>query len=118
MKTRRHIIFYGHYFLDFYLELPEKVQEKIEHVFKIVLNVQNIPRKFFDYITGTDGLYEIRIEFESNIYRIFCCFDKVNLVVLFNGFQKKQQKTPKKEIGLAMKLREEYFNSKKEENEK
>jgi phage-related protein len=63
-------------------------------------------------MTGTDGLYEIRIEFESNIYRIFCCFDKGNLVVLFNGFQKKSQKTPKKEIELALKLKEEYFNSK------
>ena len=64
-------------------------------------------------MTGTDGVYEIRIEFESNIYRIFCCFDKGNLVVLFNGFQKKSQKTPKKEIELALKLKEEYFNSKK-----
>jgi phage-related protein len=64
-------------------------------------------------MTGTDGLYEIRIEFESNIYRIFCCFDKGNLVVLFNGFQKNSQKTPKKEIELALKLKNEYFNSKK-----
>ena len=64
-------------------------------------------------MTGTDGLYEIRIEFESNIYRIFCCFDKGNLVVLFNGFQKKSQKTLKKEIELALKLKNEYFKSKK-----
>lgn len=63
-------------------------------------------------MTGTDGLYEIRVEFESNIYRIFCCFDKGNLVVLFNGFQKKSQKTPKTEIALALKLKEEYFNAK------
>jgi phage-related protein len=63
-------------------------------------------------MTGTDGLYEIWIEFESNIYRIFCCFDKGNLVVLFNGFQKKSQKTPKKEIEIALKLKDEYFNSK------
>lgn len=63
-------------------------------------------------MTGTDGLYEIRIEFESNIYRIFCCFDKGNLVVLFNGFQKKSQKTPKKEFDQALKLKEEYFNTK------
>lgn len=60
----------------------------------------------------TDGLYEIRVEFESKIYRIFCCFDKGNLVVLFNAFQKKTQKTPKKEIVLALKLQDEYFNSK------
>lgn len=64
-------------------------------------------------MTGTDGLFEIRIEFESNIYRIFCCFDKGNLVVLFNAFQKRSQKTPKKEIEFALRLKEEYFNSKK-----
>ncbi len=107
------IIFYEHYFTDFYLKQSEKVQEKIEYVFKILRTVQNVPKKFLDHMTGTDGLYEIRIEFESNIYRIFYCFDKGNLVVLFNGFQKKSQKTPKKETDLALKLKDEYFNSKK-----
>jgi len=110
---QRKIIFYEHYFTDFYLKQSEKVQEKIEYVFKILRTVQNVPKKFLDHMTGTDGLYEIRIEFESNIYRIFYCFDKGNLVVLFNGFQKKSQKTPKKEIDLALKLKDEYFNSKK-----
>ncbi len=68
-----------------------------------------IPRKFFQHMTGTDGLFEIRIEYQSNIYRIFCCFDKGNLVVLFNGFQKKSQKTPRKEIDKALKIKHEYF---------
>jgi phage-related protein len=57
-------------------------------------------------------LYEIRVEFESNIYRIFCCFDKGKIVVIFNGFQKKSQKTPKTEIDKALKIKEEYFNQK------
>jgi phage-related protein len=118
MNQQRHITFYKRYFLDFYLEQPEKVQEKIAYVFKIIRNVHNVPKKFLDHITGTDGLFEIRIEFESNIYRIFCCFDKGNLVVLFNGFHKKTQKTPKNEIDMALQLKEEYFNSKKEDNEK
>jgi len=113
VNTQRKIIFFDHYFTDFYLEQSEKVQEKIEYVFKILRTVQNVPKKFLDHMTGTDGLYEIRVEFESNIYRIFCCFDKGNLVVLFNGFQKKSQKTPKKEVDLALKLKDEYFNSKK-----
>lgn len=113
MNSQRQIIFHKHYFIDFYVEQNEKVQEKIEYVFKILRTVQNVPKKFLEHMTGTDGLYEIRIEFESNIYRIFCCFDKGNLVVLFNGFQKKSQKTPKKEIDLALKLKDEYFNSKK-----
>ncbi len=113
MNSQRQIIFHKHYFIDFYVEQNEKVQEKIEYVFKILRTVQNVPKKFLEHMTGTDGLYEIRIEFESNIYRIFCCFDKGNLVILFNGFQKKSQKTPKKEIDLALKLKDEYFNSKK-----
>jgi phage-related protein len=95
------------------LEQTIEVQEKIEYVFKLIRGVQNVPKKFLDHITGTDGLFEIRVEYESNIYRIFCCFDKENLVVLFNGFQKKSQKTPKKEIDLAVKLKDEYFNVKK-----
>jgi phage-related protein len=113
MNTIRQIIFHKHYFADFYLEQSDKVQEKIEFVFKIIRNVQHVPKKFLEFLTGTDGLYEIRLEFESNIYRIFCCFDKGNLVVLFNGFQKKTHKTPKKEIELALKLKEDYFKSKK-----
>jgi phage-related protein len=66
---------------------------------------------------GTDGLFEIRIEFESNIYRVFCCFDEGNIVVLFNGFQKKSQKTPKKEIDKALKIKDEYFYSKRKNDE-
>ncbi|MBK8625212.1 MAG: type II toxin-antitoxin system RelE/ParE family toxin [Saprospiraceae bacterium] len=112
MNEQRHIIFYKHYFVDFYLELNEKVQEKIEYVFIILKTVKKVPKKFLDHVTGTDGLYEIRIEFESNIYRIFCCFDKENIVVLFNGFQKKSQKTPKNEIELALNLKLEYFKIK------
>jgi phage-related protein len=63
-------------------------------------------------MTGTDGLYEIRIELGSNIYRIFCCFDEGRIVVLFNGFQKKTQKIPKSEIEKAVKLKAEYFKQK------
>ncbi len=65
--------------------------------------------KFFQHIGGTDGLYEIRVEFESNIYRIFCCFDRGKLVVLFNGFQKKSKKAPKSEIEKALKIKDAYF---------
>jgi len=75
-------------------------------------------KKFFDQMTGYDGLFEIRIEFESNIFRIFCCFDEGNLVVLFNGFQKKTQKTPKSEIEKALKIKQEYFEYKKKGDKK
>ena len=61
---------------------------------------------------STKGLYEIRIEVGNNIFRIFCCFDIGKIVVLFNGFQKKTQKTPKSEIDLALKLMNKYFDNK------
>lgn len=113
MKAERQIIFHKHYFLDFYLAQNSKVQEKIEFVFQLIRQVEKVPKKFLEHLTGTDGLYEIRVEHQGNIYRIFCCFDKGNLVVLFNGFQKKTQKTPKQEIETAQKLKREYFSSKK-----
>ena len=111
MKSERLILFYESYFQDFFIEQNNKVREKIAYVFKLISSVQNVPTKFLKHIVGTNGLYEIRVEYESNIYRIFCCFDKGNLVILFNAFQKKTQKTPKSEIDLASKLKNEYFNS-------
>ena len=112
MNTQRQIIFYKNYFTDFYLIQSDKVQEKIEFVLKVICTVQRVPKKFLQHMSGTEGLYEIRVEIESNIYRIFCCFDKGNIVILFNGFQKKTQKTPKEEMDLALKLKDDYFNSK------
>lgn len=118
MKSQRQLIFHGNHFKDFYLAQSGKVQEKIEYVFTLIRTVDRIPEKFLKHLEGTDALYEIRVEFGSNIYRIFCCFDKGNLVILFNGFQKKSQKTPKQEIDLALKLKSEYFKSKNTDYEK
>ena len=109
----RHIIFHGNYFLDFYKNLDKKVQLKFQYVFELIKQVDRVPLKFLSPMKGYDGLFEVRVEFESNIYRVFCCFDKGRLVVLFNGFQKKTQKTPKKEIEKAMRLKNEYFKLKK-----
>jgi phage-related protein len=105
----RQIIFQGEYFLDFYKDLDIKVKLKIQYVFELIKQVDRIPEKFLAPMTGYEGLYEIRIEFQSNYYRIFCCFDEGKLVVLFNAFQKKSQKTPKEEIERAMRLKKEYF---------
>jgi phage-related protein len=108
----RKIIFYENYFIEFYKKLDPKVKSKIQYVFELIKQVERVPNKFLEHLTGTDGLYEIRVEYGSNIYRIFCCFDEGQLVILFNGFQKKTQKTPQKEIDKAIRLMNEYFNSK------
>jgi phage-related protein len=112
VRTERKIVFHEDHFVQFYLEQNAKVQEKIEYVFKIVRTVEKIPKKFLDHLTGTEGIYEMRIEVGSDIYRIFCCFDDGNLVVFFNAFQKKTQKTPKQELDKADRLKKEYFNIK------
>ena len=109
----RKMEFHKNHFTNFYGKQSKKVQAKIEYVFELIKKVKRVPSKFLDHITGTDGLYEIRVEYQSNIYRIFCFFDKDNLIILLNAFQKKTQKTPKKEIKLAEKLKKEYFESKK-----
>ncbi len=109
----RKIIFHGEYFIEFYKTLDIKVKSKIQYVFELIKQVEMVPKKFLAPMTGYEGLFEIRVEYQSNIYRIFCCFDKGKLIVLFNGFQKKTQKTPKKEIEKAMKLKDEYFRLKK-----
>jgi phage-related protein len=104
----RELLVYKSYFWDFYNEQTEEVKEKIDYVLDVVINHKRIPKQFFKHIEGTEGLYEIRIKLGTNIYRIFCCFDKGNLVILFNAFQKKDQKLPKDEIKRALKLMHEY----------
>jgi phage-related protein len=103
----RTISTYGKHFIDFYSELDEEVQAKIDYVFELVKSLDVIPTRFFKHLD--DGLFEIRVEFESNIYRIFCCFDAGHLVILLNAFQKKTQKTPKQELKLAKELKKQYF---------
>lgn len=113
MQKERQIIFYKDYFISFYLTQKESTKKKIEYVLSVVKKVSKIPAKFLKHIEGTNGLYEIRIEHEGNIYRIFCCFDEGNIVILFNAFQKKTSKTPRKSIDLALKLMKEYHNKNK-----
>ena len=112
MDRHRQIIYFKHYFLDFFDQQTEKVKEKIDHVLFVVTVADRIPQKFFQHLEGTNGVYEIRVEFQGNIYRIFCCFDEGQVVVLFNGFQKKSQKTPSEEIDKAVKIMNEYFDEK------
>ncbi len=108
----RQIQFYQNHFLDFYKAQDEKVKSKIKNVLELIKQVDRVPQKFLKHLSGSDGIYEIRVEYQSNIYRIFCCFDKGNLVILFNAFQKKSQKTPTKELEKATRLMSEYFKSK------
>ncbi len=112
MEKVRYIKLFKNYYKDFYVEQTQTVRNKINYVLRLVETQCVIPKKFFRLLEGTDGIYEIRIEIESNIYRIFCCLDEGSIVVLFHGIQKKSQKTPPKEIKRAESIKKEYLKSK------
>jgi len=109
----RTIIFYKDYFQDFFVKQRDKVRDKIIWTLELIEDIQKIPETYLKYMENTDGLYEIRVQQGSDIFRIFCFFDQRQLVILMNGFQKKSQKTPKIEIDKALKIKEEYESSKK-----
>ena len=112
MSKKREVIFYKDYFRGFYKSQTKKVQTKIIWTFKIIEDLDRIPEIYLKYLDNTSGLYEIRIQLGSDIYRIFCFFDEQNVIVIGHGFHKKTQKTPIKEIERAQKIRKEYFDEK------
>jgi phage-related protein len=103
---------YGTEFWDFYYSQKPEIQDKLDWVIGLVRTLRMVPEKFFKHLEGTDGLFEIRINVGSNIFRIFCFFDEGNLVILLNGFQKKTSKTPRNEIEKAERLKQKYYEDK------
>ena len=96
----------------FFKELRPEVKKKFNWTLKLIATIDRVTAKYFSYMEGTIGIYEIRVEVGTDIYQVFSFLDKGKLVILINGFQKKSQKTPKKEIELAEKLKKQYFDEK------
>ena len=111
-KKIRNIFAYKNYFLDFFQKQKPKVKEKILWTFMVIETVEKIPIEYFKHMEGTNGLYEIRVQFGNDIFRIFCFFDEGKLVVLTNGFQKKTTKTPTNEIEKAKRIMNDYLKDK------
>jgi putative addiction module killer protein len=111
MEPERKLIAYENYFNDFMGGLDDKTQDKIFYILMQLRTQRFLSAKFVKLIE--DGLFELRIEHQGNIYRIFFCFDEGNIVILFNGFQKKSQKIPPNEIKKAMRLKREYYERKR-----
>jgi phage-related protein len=89
------------------------VQNKIIWTLDLIEELRRIPETYLKSIEDTDGLYAIRVQVGSDIFRIFCFFDQGQLVVLANGYQKKSQKVPKKEIEKALKIKNQYESEKR-----
>ena len=113
---KRIIITFGGYFEDFIEGLSEKERQKVDYLLTLLRTQDRLPIKFIKLIR--ESVYELRIEYNSNIYRIFFVFDDDKIVVLFNGFQKKTQKTPHSEIEKAIKIKNEYYEFKRQQNKK
>ena len=109
---KRRIIAFGNYYREFMESLNEKERQKVHYILSLLQTEDRLPVMFIKVIR--DGLYELRISWNGNIYRLFFIFDEGQIVVLFNGFQKKTQKTPAAEIKKALKIKEEYYASKEQ----
>jgi phage-related protein len=92
-------------FLD---SLPGKVAQKIVWVLRLLEDMDIVPASYFKKLAGTEDIWECRIQFGSNAYRIFCFFMN-NSVVLTHGFVKKSQKTPAGEIERAEAYRRDFL---------
>lgn len=115
MERVREIIAYKHHFEEFLRDQPIKVQDKIYKILHAIETLERVPAQYLRHIVGTNGLYEARIRLGSNIWRVFCFFDGGRLIILLNGFQKKTQKTPKREIEKALRLKNEYYENKEKQ---
>ena len=111
---KRRVKTYGGYFERFIETLLPKELIKLNYIISLLETSDRVPTKFIKHIG--DGLYELRLEYNGNIYRVFFIFDEGQIVVLFNGFQKKTQKTPQGEIDKALKIKEAYYADKQSQN--
>jgi len=109
---KRRIKAFGEHYHNFMQTLGEKEKLKMKYIVSLLETGDRMPVKFMKFIR--EGVYELRMDYNSNIYRLFFIFDEGNVVILFNGFQKKTQKTPESEIEKALKLKKEYYDQKQD----
>ena len=111
-ESVRKVVIYRDYFTEFYKKQSLAVRKKIDWTILLIQKVKIVPKKYLKHLTNTEGLWEIRISAANGIFRIFCFFDKGDLIILLSGFQKKTRKTPKSEIKIAERLKKEYYENK------
>lgn len=91
-KFIREVVYYQDYYLDFFNAQKEDVKKKFNWTLQLISTQQRIPEKFFKHLTGSDGIFEIRVEVGSDIFRVFSFFDKGKIVVLEMDFRRKHKK--------------------------
>lgn len=96
---------------EFLESLTDKQAQKVAWTLRVIRDLEFVPKEYFKKLTNTD-LWEVRVQIGNNIFRILGFLERDNLIILTNGFQKKTQKTPKKELDLAEKRMKDYLRRK------
>ncbi len=98
---------------DFLESLSSKQAQKVTWVLSLIEELPTIPSKYFKKLVSTDDLWEVRVNYSGDIFRLLGFFDGSHLIVLNHAFQKKTQKTPRTAIQVAQKRKQEYLNRRK-----
>ncbi len=112
MTYQRNVYPYKRYFLDFYETQTPDIQLKIEWTIQLIRTLMVVPKNYFKYLTGSQGLYEIRVQYRGYAIRILSFFNKDNAIILCQAFFKKTRKTPRNEIKKALQIKFEYETEK------
>ncbi len=97
---------------EFLESLTDKQAQKVAWTLRVIRDLDLVPQEYFKKLKPTQ-IWEVRVQVGNNIFRILGFIDGKELIVLTNGFQKKTQKTPKKEIELAEKRMKDYLRRKR-----
>lgn len=94
---------------EFLISLPPKARQKVAFVLRIIREIDRVPAEYFKKLKSSDDLWEVRVGFGGNIYRLLGFWKGDSVIILVSGFTKKSQKTPLKELKLAEQRKNEYL---------
>src|SRR5674476_436483 len=98
----KQVYYYKNYYLDFFQSLNSDVKKNFNRTIKLIATIESVPVKFLKHIENTDGLYEVRVEDETDMYRVFCFFDKGKLIILILSLIHISEPTRQAEISYAV----------------
>ena len=111
MHYYRNLVVFGDYFGSFYVTLPPKEQDKLLWTFRIIRTLKVVPSKYMKAVINSNGLFEIRSRVGTNNSRVFCFHADDSTLIICNGFKKKSQSLPRKEINKAERIKIRNYES-------
>ncbi len=104
----RHVVFFGSHFQEFFAQQADSMRAKMVWTFQLIEEIDRVPETYLKHLTGTPGLYEIRVQYGNDVVRIFCFFASGSTLVILNAFRKTTRKTPRKELNRALLIKHLY----------